>query len=843
MAVIYGTEQNDDGITNTVLRALSSFDTVYGLGGDDVIHSDTDLYFDDFTAGVNQLYGGTGNDTYIISEPITWFIYSTPIIWITNLSFANIYETPSETDTADRVDATANGMFGGGNVTFDGDDLTIAYSIRLIDNYGVDSEGNLLAGVDYATMYIPGGTVATIDLKVQHAALSFIRNGTDGDDSLNGTAAANVIDGRDGSDTIYGAAGRDFITGGTGDDTIYADDAAGTDDDETHGGSGDDTIYAYGGADSLHGMGGNDGLFGGTDSDLYLYDSVADGHDVITDESGLLDTILLGPSIVAADVVLENIGTDLKISFVGHPEASITIIGQSAGNGGRVEKLQFADGTSIDLATLTNHAPVTQDDIFDIVEGDSIQGNVFADNGNGADSDPDGDNLSLTAATLTTANGGTVTLLADGNFTYQPAAGFTGADTFTYTALDGLGGATPGTVTVNIAGNIAPDAKDDLFATNEDTLVSGYLLADNGNGADSDGNGDALVVQAVTKPTAAGGTVVILANGNFTYTPKANYHGQDSFTYSVSDGHGGTDTATALIAVTSVNDAPDAKNDYFSRAVIHKTTGNLLVSNGSGADYDIDGDALSVNGTSFVTAKGASVRIFTNGDFTYKALDGYTGVGQDSFTYTLKDGKGGLDTAIATLNFSAATGSIIGTSAKQDLYGTTLSDRIFGMGGDDSITGGGASDFLYGDDGADKLFGDAGNDQLFGGAGNDKIVGGTGNDTLVGGRGIDELKGEGGADIYRFTNVTAGEVDLVRSFKLSEGDKIDLSQILEGYDAATSAITDFVMIANSGVNSTLSVDINGAVGGASFIQIATIEGVTGLTDEAALLTGGKLLVT
>ena len=74
---------------------------------------------------------------------------------------------------------------------------------------------------------------------------------------------------------------------------------------------------------------------------------------------------------------------------------------------------------------------------------------------------------------------------------------------------------------------------------------------------------------------------------------------------------------------------------------------------------------------------------------------------------------------------------------------------------------------------------------------------------------------------------------------LAQSDKIDISDLLQGYDPLTDAITDFVQITTSGANSILKVDVDG--GANNFVQIATINGVTGLTDETALIASGHLL--
>ena len=73
---------------------------------------------------------------------------------------------------------------------------------------------------------------------------------------------------------------------------------------------------------------------------------------------------------------------------------------------------------------------------------------------------------------------------------------------------------------------------------------------------DSDPNGDPLTVSIASQP--ANGSAAVNANNSVTFTPAANFHGSTSFTYTVNDGHGGTDTATVAVTVTPVNDPPAA---------------------------------------------------------------------------------------------------------------------------------------------------------------------------------------------------------------------------------------------------------------------------------------------
>ncbi|WP_010232327.1 cadherin-like domain-containing protein, partial [Gillisia marina] len=117
---------------------------------------------------------------------------------------------------------------------------------------------------------------------------------------------------------------------------------------------------------------------------------------------------------------------------------------------------------------------------------------------------------------------------------------------------DAAGNTTTCIFTVLVKG--APVALDDAVTTNEDTAVMISVL-DN----DSDPDGDPLTIISNTNPS--NGIVVLNENGTFTYTPNANYNGQDSFEYTISDGNGGIDTATVLITVVPVNDAPVAVDD------------------------------------------------------------------------------------------------------------------------------------------------------------------------------------------------------------------------------------------------------------------------------------------
>ncbi|QKV61654.1 LapA family giant adhesin [Pseudomonas sp. 43A] len=115
------------------------------------------------------------------------------------------------------------------------------------------------------------------------------------------------------------------------------------------------------------------------------------------------------------------------------------------------------------------------------------------------------------------------------------------------------------------------------------------------------------------------------------------------------------------------------------------------------------------------------------------------------------------------------------------------------------------NDTLLGGAGNDILFGSGGNDLLDGGKGNDILLGGTGNDTLIGGQGNDILIGGSGADTFVWKAGDTGN-DVIKDFKASEGDRIDLRDLLQGETGST--IDNFLKITT--VDGTSSLQVSSA---------------------------------
>jgi immune inhibitor A len=271
-----------------------------------------------------------------------------------------------------------------------------------------------------------------------------------------------------------------------------------------------------------------------------------------------------------------------------------------------------------------NAAPSATNDTAQTIDGEAVEIQVLAN-----DTDPDGDTLSVESPTQP-AHGSAST---DGTtITYTPTAGYVGSDSFDYTAVDGNGGSDTATVTVTVnpRPNRAPDAADDSVTTQRNTAIV-VRVVDN----DSDPDGDAFTVTSVTDPPH--GTVANNGDGTVRYTPDTGYLGDDSFTYTIADGRGGTDTATVHVTVVPPpNRAPVAGNDS-ATVKKNKSVRIQVLAN----DTDPDGDALTVTQAS--DPPHGSVTVDRGLSVTYRPDTGYAGT--DSFTYQVSDGKGGVATA------------------------------------------------------------------------------------------------------------------------------------------------------------------------------------------------------
>ncbi|MEP0940222.1 MAG: Ig-like domain-containing protein [Rhizobiaceae bacterium] len=295
-----------------------------------------------------------------------------------------------------------------------------------------------------------------------------------------------------------------------------------------------------------------------------------------------------------------------------------------------------------------NDAPVAVDDDFTTPHDTVISGNVMTN-----DSDVDTVPGSLNATRVSDVTNGTLTLNADGSFTYDPDTGYSGSDQFTYQLDDGAldSNVATVTITVNIAvANTAPVADPVTISGDEDgspfsiTLtgtdadagdsVKEFIIKDisglNGEIFDPNNPGTALAVgNKITAATDAAG---------ISFEPTADFNGTTSFSFAAIDASEDEEGASADVTISL---APVGDNPVFA------VTGDLgTVTAGTAFSQDIivedvDGDTLTIAAA---------------GDLGWLTLSGTTDNGDNTFTATLSGTPTGSD--VGTLDFTIrVTGS------------------------------------------------------------------------------------------------------------------------------------------------------------------------------------------
>ncbi|WP_139810715.1 Ig-like domain-containing protein, partial [Pantoea rwandensis] len=285
------------------------------------------------------------------------------------------------------------------------------------------------------------------------------------------------------------------------------------------------------------------------------------------------------------------------------------------------------------------------------------------------------------------------------------------------------------------------------------------------------------------------GTLVIDSHGNYTYTLKAGLDvatlpSTDTFTYTVTDAYGTATSstltvtlhngvATSLVATNSLFAATTAEHDasgsiYADSSTTH--TGTLSITNEHG-----DTTTVSSTGSTLITGDYGTLSIAANGTYTYSltaGLDAQSITHKEVFTYSLAGTNGTITTNTFTIDLHP---TITGTAAADSLTSSAYDDTI--------TTGAGADTLVY------HLLANA------------DATGGNGHDTWT-------------------------------DFNVAQGDKIDVSNLLIGWNDSTSNINDFVKVDHtSDGNTVLSIDRDGTGTAYSSTQLVTLEGVNVSLEE------------
>ena len=275
--------------------------------------------------------------------------------------------------------------------------------------------------------------------------------------------------------------------------------------------------------------------------------------------------------------------------------------------------------------------------------------------------------------------------ITNGVLSYTPATNYAGPDQLTYTVDDNEGG-TSNVVTVYITVqgvNDVPVANNDSGTTDEDNAVDINVIA---NDTDTeDGSVDATTVEIVSQPSN-GALSVNGTTGVVTYTPDADFHGNDSFTYMVKDTGNSSpvepavfsNVATVSITVNYINDAPVANDDTVS--VEEDSTAVAI--NVLGNDTDIDGSFDLSSITVVGDPSQGSVSVDTSmGKILYTPNADYNGA--DSFTYRISDDDG-QQSNVATVSVTVTAVNDAPVANTQSVSTAEDTAKAITLGGSDT---------------------------------------------------------------------------------------------------------------------------------------------------------------
>ena len=242
---------------------------------------------------------------------------------------------------------------------------------------------------------------------------------------------------------------------------------------------------------------------------------------------------------------------------------------------------------------------------------------------------------------------------------------------------------------VNDDFNDAPTALATTRVTAEDIAIIGSLpLA-------TDLDGDPITYAAFSQPSH--GSVAVTGAGGFTYTSVANYSGPDSFVYSVTDNHGGSNIYAVGITVTPVNDAPVVAN-----AVADQSTdigAAFSFTPAANTFSDVDADSLTWSAT---LAGGLALPAWLAFNPVTHAFTGTPATAGNVSVHMTATDAGSLSASDDFIISVAAAGqSIAGTAGADSLTGTSGSDTITALAGNDNLRGLAGNDYLDGGDGLD----------------------------------------------------------------------------------------------------------------------------------------------
>ena len=790
-----GILQLTDGDDNYSVDSLYA-EAVDGRGGNDVIGGGR---------GNDTLYGGSGDDTLdggVLGADSDLLVGGTGNDWMMGFDGNDTYIFTMG-DGVDRI----WDLYGTDTIAFDGSvnvsDVTyIRDGVDLVVAYG---DGNTIAFEYYYTdevlrieyVTFADGTVHDMDYFLSHLQNDGLLTFTAGNDFYNGTLLRDYVDGGDGNDMLRGFFGNDTLIGGAGDDTL---DGGPERDDVLVGGTGNDVLY-------------------GDAGDTFRF-ALGDAADMLY-ASGA-QALVFADDVAVSTVFYFQDGNNLVISY-GTLGDAVTFADYFSGAESLTEGFIFAGGVTHDADYVASHlyspAAVTEGDDFLLdVAGDNVIDGLG------------GNDIILGYTQDNTLSGGA------GNDTL---AGYTGADSLTGgLGNDQLAGATGNDLYIFAEGDGNDTVRDTggedyiwLTGTIDTTDVT-YVRA-----------GDDLVIRygaSADSVTLSGHFAAAGSAVEYVYFDNGELHdagyiatqlpgtlqlltaGDDYF-----EGSSNSDTVDGGAGYDYLlgNDSRDTLYGGADDDFLNGGGGNDTLSGGAGNDYmagDIGKDV-------YLFAKGNGHDMIEEAGEQLDTIRFAAGVSAGSATYAqdgvhLIIGYGNLGDTITINNFFAQeiyqveSISFANGTLRDLAYITSHTTMLSAV----TIDGSGGDDYLQGYLGSDIMSGFDGNDILAGNKGHDVLTGGAGNDTFL-----------------FMPGASVDAADTITDFTAAD-DRIDLSQILTGYDPLTMALADFVSISVGGGNTVVSVDADGTGGGHAMVQIATLSGVTGLGTADDMVAAGQL---
>ena len=658
--------------TDETINLTGNGDTVYANGGDDRVNggqgNDTIFGGD----GNDNIYGNSGND--VISggkgdDTIDGGNGADTYIW----NLGDGLDTIAQVSSEDII------KFGPGitfdNLSFRNDNGDLRIYVNGDDTQGVICK-NFFGNDSYKSKQIIFNDGTSFALPTSPLTLT--------QKNTSETVTATIY-----NDTIYANGGADTVHSGQGDDVIY-------------GGAGFDSLYGEDGNDTLIGGTGSDYLEGGAGDDTYIY-NLGDGFDTIYDYNGGNtdnDTIKFGEGISFSDITFSRKDNNLIMTLFNDITQGVIIQNFFSSSYYQVEKLEFADGTTVPLTE--RGFEFIQNDGADNVSGTNYDDTIYGKGGND---------------TIYGYSGNDTLIGGKGNDRLE---GSYGDDTYIWNLGDGFdtiydyNGGNTDNDTIKFGEGIS--FEDLLFERDGNNLVI-YVNNDKTQGITIQNYYSSY--SQVEKLEFADGTIVETSSVSIVEPEEPSENaGQTISGTSDDDILIGSDGDDTINAEDGYNDITGGKgNDIISAGYDRDTfyynlgDGYDKITDLGGRDQIIFGDGISKENISFYR-KNDNLIISINDDFSQgiEIIDFFRNNDNRIENIKFADNSTLRLTTGLILKTNELDGSITGTVEDDTLIGNIGENNLNGSSGDDILNGGKGNDTLDGDVGNDTYIWNLGDD-------------------------------------------------------------------------------------------------------------------------------------